>query len=85
MIRETQLNNALQALKDLLVTARTMAFERESHERMAAFLDAVEELPMLIARSEDLTDAYRSALEDIAVRFPEASVALQRCEANVPR
>jgi hypothetical protein len=85
MIRATENRGALQALNDLLVTARTMAFQKTPHERIAAFLDALEELPTLIARDEDLTDEYRSALEGIAARFPEAGVALQRFEGKVPR
>lgn len=84
MIREGKAKSALHALNDLLVRARTMAFEKEAHESIAAFLDAVEELPTLIARDEDLTDEYRFALESIAARFPEAGVALQRFDGEIP-
>ena len=84
MIREAKRKPALHALNDLLVRARTMAFEKAAYESISAFLDAVEELPMLIAREEDLTDDYRSALEGIASTFPEAGVALQRFDGEIP-
>jgi hypothetical protein len=84
MIRETDRIRAFQALNDLLVTARTMAYEKVAHERIADFLDALEELPTLILRDEDLTDEYLAALEDIVCRFPVAGVALQRILGSVP-
>jgi hypothetical protein len=84
MIRESRQRDALWALHDLLVVARTMAFEKVDHRRIADFMDALEVLPTLVARDEDLTDVFASALEDIAVRFPEAAGALQRFEGEVP-
>ena len=84
MIREEFANRALWALHDLLVDARAMAFERLPHAEIAAFLDAVEYLLTLIARDEDLTEQFRGALEDIAVRF-RFGVALQRFQNEIPK
>lgn len=85
MIKEADFKNALLALKDLLVAARTMAFEKRSHEQLAAYLDAIEYLPTLIAQDADLTADYRSVLEDLAARFPVARVALQRFDRQIPQ
>lgn len=85
MIQETNYKNALLALNDLLVAARQMAFEKRSHDQLAAYLDAVESLPTLIAQDDDLTGDYRSALEDLAARFPRARIALERFDGSIPK
>lgn len=77
MTGEAQAKNALYAINEILVRARTMAFECEPHEKIAKLLDAAEELPMLVARDDDTTDEFRSALEGIAATFPEFLIAVQ--------
>jgi len=85
MIRDAKAKNALYAINAILVRARTMAFEREPHEKLAQLLDAAEELPMLIARDDDTTDEFRSAIEGMAARYPELQVALDRFERGLPK
>ncbi|XXT19699.1 hypothetical protein WME94_56715 [Sorangium sp. So ce429] len=83
MIREAQAKNALYAINEILVRARTMAFEGEAHEKLANLLDAAEELPMLMAREEDTTNEFRSALEGLAAKHPELQVALDKFERGL--
>src|SRR5687767_7795525 len=73
---------ALHAIGRVFVKARTMAFEREPHEKIAGLLDDAEELPMLLARDDDMTAAFRSALEGLAAKFPELDAALQDFESD---
>lgn len=80
MIREAQAKNALYAINEILGRARTKAFECEPHEKIAKLLDAAEELPMLVARDDDTTDEFRSAIEGIAATFPELLIAVQTFE-----
>jgi hypothetical protein len=83
MIREAQAKNALYAINEILVRARTMAFEGEAHEKLAKVLDAAEELPMLMAREEDMTAEFRSALEGLAAMQPELQAALEKFERGL--
>lgn len=78
MIRETHAKSALYAINQVLVRARTMAFEREPHDELAKILDAAEELPMLIARDDDTTDEFRSALEGLAAKHPELRTVVEK-------
>jgi hypothetical protein len=85
MIQNAYAKNALYALNEILVRARTMAFEGEPHGILAQLLDAVEELPMLMARDDDTTDEFRSALEGLAAKHPELQIALERFERGLPK
>ncbi len=84
MIREPFGRNALYALNEILVYARTMAFEREPHEKLAKLLDAAEELPMLMAREDDVTSEFRCALDGLAAMHPELRSALDRFDRGLP-
>jgi len=78
MIRESHAKQALYAINEILVLARTMAFENEPHENLAQLLDAAEELPLLIARDDDTTDEFRCAIESLTFAHPELRSALEK-------
>lgn len=81
MLADEKTTPGLHALNAVIVHLRQLAFEGETHERLAALADAAEILPMLIAREEDLTQDFRNALVGIVDQFPGAGFALQRFDA----
>ena len=85
MIREAHAKNALYAINEILVWARTIAFEGQPHQKLAKLLDAAEELPMLIARDDDTTDEFRSALEGLAATYPELQRTVTTFDHGPPR
>lgn len=70
MIEQGKLNNALYALHLILVRARFMSYNKESHEDIATILDYAEQLPRFIAVEDDRTDDFRGYLVEIAERYP---------------
>jgi hypothetical protein len=83
MIRPEKLAASLYALNGLLVSARTMAYKKEDHARVAELLDTAEILPMLIRDKEDKTDFFRSMLVECSQCFPETMFALQRFDEKL--
>lgn len=81
MLADEKTTPGLHALNAVIVHLRELAFEGENHDRIAELADAAEILPMLIAREEDLTQAFRIALVGIVEQFPGAEFALQRFDA----
>lgn len=53
MIRQEKFNNALAALNAMLVTARTLAYDKRPHAQLVTVLDAAEYLPRLISGEQD--------------------------------
>ena len=66
MIEPEKVENALYALQGVLIQARKMAYDESQQERLAELLDYAEELPRLIASPKDATEAFRTALSEIA-------------------
>jgi hypothetical protein len=69
MIKEEKFQNALYALQALLIQARSMAYEKVDHKRLAELLDDAEELPQLIAVAEDKTDDFKAALTELSKQY----------------
>jgi hypothetical protein len=82
MIKAEKHDPALRALNAVLVWARTLAYEKATHERLAAVLDIAEQMPMLFLEKNDATDYYRSILVDLQASFG-FSVALQRFDEEI--
>jgi len=76
MIPATELRGAMHALQFLTIRARAMAYDQQSHDAIAEFLDRVEMLPFYIGASEDCSEEFRRDLEEIAERFPLCAGAL---------
>ncbi len=82
MITPDKQRNALYALQNLLVYARSMAYE-SGDRRLAELLDSAEYLPKLIAEPSDRTETFRGVLEDLADAFA-APVLLADFDRPVP-
>ena len=83
MVEADKLNDALYALNGVLVTARMMAFQKADPERLTDVLDRAEELPMLLARDDDLTARYRQALVDLAQQHEGFDFVVQRFDEGM--
>jgi hypothetical protein len=57
---------ALKALQDVIIRARTMAYEKADHANIADLLDTAEYLAALIYDKEDMTTTFRQNLVEIA-------------------
>lgn len=68
MIRQEKYQNALHALSSILTRARWMAHESKATD-LAELLDAAEILPKYIGQSDDATEDFRAAIEDISLRY----------------
>ena len=68
MIRPDKFLHALQAMHDVMVWCRWMAYHDAPHRAIADLLDSGEILPGMIASQADKTDEFRSHLESIARR-----------------
>lgn len=82
MIAEEKHKDALYALNAVLVRARTMAFDRVSHQTLAQVLDVAELLPMLLAEKRDRTVDFREQLDALVQIDPGFGVALQRFDGD---
>lgn len=83
MVAPDKQKPALLAINAVLVGARTMAYQKASHEDLADVLDSVEYLPMLMLESADRTALFRATLEDLAAKHPLFGVALQKFDGVV--
>lgn len=75
MIRPDKLEQAIRAVQQVIIRGRTMAYEAESHRRIASLLDDAEYLPGLILAPEDRTEAFSPHLQVIAEEY--------RCEVHL--
>ncbi len=66
MIRQDKFENALYALQNVLVFARTMAYKGKTHKEIADILDSAEYLPYLVVSEKDETENFRNHLLSIA-------------------
>ena len=66
MIRRDKFDNALYALQNVLIFARTMAYKGKTYKEIANILDSAEYLPYLIANDKDETENFRNYLVSIA-------------------
>lgn len=85
MISEEKHRHAIRAIHAVLVEVRAMAYDAETHERIATALDWTEYLVRLTAEREDKTSDFRSVLEDLQSIRSGFGVALQFFDAaDVP-
>ena len=82
MIAADKEKQSLKAINDVLVHARAMAYEGAEHGDIAWVLDIAEYLPMLMLEEGDRTSEFRESLVDLAERFPQFAVAVQRFDAK---
>lgn len=69
MIKEEKLNCAILAIHDLLVWARSLAYEKCSTEILAKLLDEMECFPAFILENEDRTELFELHLKKICARY----------------
>lgn len=62
-------SNALKIIQKLVIHARKMAYDKESHEKIAALLDDIEYLPGLINDASDQTETFRQYVVGIADKY----------------
>jgi hypothetical protein len=65
MIRAEHHDNALRSLHAIFVWLRVLSSERTPYEVLKRACDVAEELPTLFLRDEDLTDYFRTGLEEL--------------------
>ncbi|WP_224994346.1 hypothetical protein [Cesiribacter sp. SM1] len=68
MIEERKLNKAIQAIQDLIIEARKLAYQEIPGKELAEFLDGLEYLPALIVEGGDSTNLFESYLEEFCNR-----------------
>lgn len=78
MIRKDKSKQCLHALNGILVQLRTCAFQGENSSKIGKVLDIVEELPRFLASSGDKTKAYEESLRNLAEKYPEFGIGLER-------
>ena len=84
MIRADKLGNAFYALNGVLIQARFMAHDRNDNEAIADVLDRAEELPRLLAATDDETETFRAALTELASKYPDFQFVVERFQEEVP-
>ena len=78
MVPPTKSVRALEALNEVLVLARQMAYESRSHREIGEVLDVAEYLPCLLLETEDRTELFEQPLQSLAHKYPEFERALER-------
>ena len=78
MITEDKIHHALHAINGILIQLRVWALRNEDHTKIATVLDIAEELPRFLSSAEDQTRAFEATLKNLAERFPEFSLGLER-------
>lgn len=85
MIPPDKLAHALYALHGVLITLRREALQGQDLGKIATALDVIEELPRFLAREENMRGAFEEALQELAERYPEFGMGLDRFrQGNVP-
>jgi hypothetical protein len=69
MVNREKLNSSILAIQDLIIRARNLAYQNQSGEKLAEFLDSVEYLPALMLEEKDRTDLFESFLEELCTRY----------------
>jgi hypothetical protein len=82
LIKESKQRQALHAMNEILIQARKMAYEKVGHEILAEVFDYAEELPMLMARDDDQTGAFREALVALANKHRAFTFAVERFDRD---
>jgi len=62
-------SNALKIIQKLVIHARKMAYDKESHEKIAALLDDIEYLPGLLNDTSDQPDTLLKYVVGIADKY----------------
>lgn len=69
MIATNKHSKAIQAVQDLIIEARSLAYQKIPGEKLAEFLDGVEYLPALFLEKEDRTELFENYLEEFCNRY----------------
>ena len=68
MIESKKQKKAIQAIQDLIIEVRNLAYQNYPSKDLAEFLDGVEYLPALIVEENDRTELFEIFLTDLCVR-----------------
>lgn len=82
MIRAEHHANAIRSLHGIFVCLRTLAAEKAPHDLIFKACDIAELLPTLFSRSDDQTEFFRSALEDLARLDERFGLALEQFDGR---
>jgi hypothetical protein len=72
---------AIKALQNVIIRARTMAYEKCDHAKIADLLDTTEYLAALICDKEDMTVFYRENLVELAKKH-KCNMALDEFDSG---
>jgi hypothetical protein len=78
MIPADKMPQALYALHGVIIALRRAALQSQNPAKIAAALDIVEELPRFLAKEENMRGAFEEALEELAERYPDLGIGLER-------
>ena len=65
MIESGKQIKAIQAIQDLIIEARSLAYNKTEHIHLAEFLDSIEYLPGLIVEEKDNTALFEQYLNNL--------------------
>ena len=68
MIDKNKNNKALQAIQDLIIEARSKAYQNIESKDLGDFLDGLEYLPALVIEDGDNTELFENYLEELCKR-----------------
>lgn len=74
----------LCVLHRVLVQARLMAYQGESHDRLATLMDDAEILAIKMAHSSDNTEEVAALLQALVAHFPELADTLAIFDGSAP-
>lgn len=69
MIAKDKQAGAIQALHRVVIRARTMAYQRVDHAKIADLLDTAEYLVAMLNDTREMTASFRSNLAELAARY----------------
>ncbi len=69
MIEKSKTNAALEALHLVILKGRSMAYEKEPHQRIADLLDAAEYLVAIMRNQKDMTDTFGRCIAEISETY----------------
>ena len=68
MIESKKQKKAIQAIQDMIIEARSLAYQNFPNKDLSEFLDEIEYFPALIVEEKDNTELLEKSLKDFCIR-----------------
>ena len=69
MIRQDKFSHSIEAIREVIVLARKLAYDGTEAMVIAELLDRAEYLPRLVLEKDDKTEEFRNQIVEIAREF----------------